>query len=263
MRLNPLALLCLKVAMTLCYFGTAFQYLRFSNTTFSWLFIDFKVEESICTWVVDGMAYTLVVAGFAFWLPRVSWRRLSLAGSVVLAVEAVALSVYPPEWFSTFDIAAHALRIGGAIVFCLWDGSHKIWGLRICAWACSLTFFGHGAKALAEYHLFLDYILAFFADAGFSISLRTGVLLLHIVGTIDIALAHHAMFFHRGRIRWVFRYMMVWGAITAFARVTYGGWPAWHEVVVRAPHALAPLAILLMLKFGLKPSELKSESRSS
>lgn len=239
---------CLRIAAALCFFSSAFQYQRFSNTVFSYLLVELGLTESTCDIVVLMMVWCLALSTLAVLIPKKTTTQIGLLGTAVLFIEATALTIYPPEWISIFNLTCHALRIltPVALVF-LWHG-RSAWAVRVLCIASALTFMGHGAKALNEDVLFLDYILAFWHDLGSPIDLKTGILLLHIIGTIDFALAHHATFFHQRRILWVFRYMTFWGLITACARITFMGWGSWHEVLVRAPHFLGPLFLWGILK---------------
>ena len=45
--------------------------------------------------------------------------------------------------------------------------------------------------------------------------------------------------------------MAAWGAITAFSRVTYGGWGNWHELMIRTSHLLVPMVLYLMHQWRL------------
>ena len=237
----------LRIAAALCFFSSAYQYQRYSNTVFSYLFNDIGLSETICEAIVLSMVVGLMLSSLAVLIPNKVSTQFSLVGAVILCLEATALTIYPPEWITVFNLPCHALRILTPLALVLFQVGKPAWAIRVLCIASSLTFMGHGANALNEKALFLDYLLAFFHDLGSPISLKMGILLLHIVGTIDIALAQHAAFFHQRRIIWVFRYMATWGLITACARITFMGWGSWHEVLVRAPHFLGPLCLCFIL----------------
>ena len=193
------------------------------------------------------MVVGLLLAAVATLIPYSNYVYLSLIGSGILMVEGLALTIYPPEWITFFALPCYALRIGTPIALLFFLRGRQDLGLTVAKVSCSLTFLGHGVGALYQKTIFLDYILAFFHDFGYSITLDNGIMLLTIIGTIDIAIAHHAAFFHCRRVQWVFRYMALWGLITASARVTFMGWGAWHEVTMRTPHFLVPLFVCLFL----------------
>jgi hypothetical protein len=225
--------------------SSAWQFWRFSNKTFSCLFIDFEMSEPRCAIVVNSMIIILIISAIVVWIDK-SWAIcLTLLGALVLLIEASAQSFYPPESSALYNLPCHALRY--LLPFGLLLIHHKKYKASetLLAIATGITFFGHGMKALLNELMFQDFILAFFSDIGQPIEFATSLMLLHVIGTIDIALAHHICFFKWRRLKWILRYMAVWGLISAFSRVTYGGWGAWHEVTLRAPHYLVPLALLI------------------
>ena len=191
------------------------------------------------------MIVLLCLSSLLIWVPRKWALWAAQCGSVVLFLDALALTVYPPEPIAAWNLPCHALRYLLPVALLLLACEHKKAALKLLAVATGITFFGHGMKALWEEMIFLDYLLAFFSDIGKPIEMTTAIMLLHVIGTIDIALAHHICFFRWKRLKWILRYAAVWGAISAFARITYGGWGAWHEVALRAPHFLVPLTLLL------------------
>ena len=235
----------LRVATSLCMLSSAWQFNRFSNTSFSWLYIEKGFPEAFANNVVLLMIAILCLSTVALWIPRKWSQWFAQLGGVVLLLEALAQAVYPPESIAVWNFPCHALRYLLPVSLLLLQLEHKKVALKLLAVATGITFFGHGMKALFEEMIFLDYVLAFFSDIGHPLELATGVMILHIIGTIDIALAHHICFFRWQRIKWILRYTALWGAVTAFARITYGGWGAWHEVTLRAPHFLVPLVLLL------------------
>ncbi len=225
--------------------SSAWRFWRYSNTSFSYLFIEKGMSEAVVNSVVNGMILLLIISTVLIWIEKKWAAYLSLSASLVLFLEASAQSFYPTEPTAIYNLPCHAVRYClplALLMLCLKKEKHA-WNLM--AVATGLTFFGHGMKALLNDFMFQDYILAFFADMGKPIELATSLTLLHIIGTIDIALAHHICFFKWRRLKWILRYMTLWGAISAFARITYSGWAAWHDVTLRAPHFLVPLALLL------------------
>ena len=235
----------LRVAASLCMLSSAWQFNRFSNTSFSWLYIEKGFSETFANNAVLFMILILCLTTVLIWVPRKWSLWAAQAGSVVLFLEALAQTAYPPESIAAWNLPCHALRYLLPVALLLIQLEHKRTALKLLAVATGITFFGHGMKSLLEEMIFLDYVLAFASDMGKPLELTTGVLILHIIGTIDIALAHHICFFRWKRLKWILRYTALWGGVTAFARITYGGWGAWHEVTLRSPHFLVPLVLLL------------------
>jgi hypothetical protein len=238
----------LRSCVFVTFLTIAYQYDRYSNTFFSYLFIDWELSEWAANLFVQGMITSLVFGGVCAMIPKNWAHGFVLLGAFALGMEAYALTVYPADETKSFNLFCYALRCFVPVALVLLASNQKIWAIRMLCWASSITFLGHGSKALMEYVVFLDYLLALFSDIGYPITLQRAVLFIHIIGTIDIALAHHAMFFHRRRILWVFRYMAVWGLIAALSRMTFMGLGSWHEVLSRAPHFIGPFVVLMLLK---------------
>ena len=260
MPLNQHLHFLLRTAASSCLLTSAWQFHRYSNTSFSWLYIKKGFSESVGNNVVLVMIGLLCLSTVALWVPRKWSQWVAQLGSIVLLLEALAQTVYPPEAIAGWNLPCHALRYLLPVSLLLLQLKHKKAALKLLAVATGITFFGHGMKALLEEMIFLDYLLAFFSDIGQPLELVTGVMLLHVIGTIDIALAHHICFFRWKRIKWILRYTALWGAVTAFARITYGGWSAWHEVTLRAPHFLVPLTLLLYVSRKKQPKHDEEKS---
>lgn len=235
----------LKIATMLCYGITAWQYARYSNTTFSYLYIGNDFTETFASNVVSVMIAVLIMASIAVWIPKLWAHAFTLTGAMVILTNAYCLTVYPPETSASFNIVSHAIRVALPVALLFISLKRTKWAHGVLIFGISLTFVGHGLKALVSDVLFTDYLLAFFSDIGFPIELDTAILLLHMIGTFDLLLAFHLCFFRKQTVFLVLRYMMIWGLITALARLTYSGIGAWHEILVRGPHYLVPLALFL------------------
>ena len=117
----------------------------------------------------------------------------------------------------------------------------------------SLTFLGHGLFALGLYPVpghFIDMIVNVF---GFN---ESGArILLKVAGTLDLMAC--ALIFYRPARKYALYFMIGWGGLTAAARIVahidfnlfmLTGHQWVYETLVRVPHALVPLFILLTLK---------------
>jgi len=204
------------------------------------------------------MVAVLVISSITIWFNNFWAIAVSFTGALAILIIAYAHTVYPPEFTTVFTIPCYALRflLPLAILF-LYRGN-ELYCRRVLIIGTALTFSAHGAKALFNEVIFIDYLLAFFYDIGVPVSVAAATTLLHIIGTIDIALSHHILFFRIQRIHWVLKYMVFWGLVSALARVTFSGLGAWHEVTIRAQHYLVPLALLLMI--SRKPPTTKEKN---
>lgn len=232
----------------------AWRFNRFSCKTFSFLWEENGLSEAFAGNVESGMIAILLLSAACIWVKKVHW--IAVAGIAVLASEMVAEtwmlsakypSLYWAEWMMRFVLPAAAIL--------LFEASEKSrrWAIGLMRYATALTFAAHGLKALLADPQFTDFLLVFCRRTGLSgIEETQAVLALHIIGTIDLLLAVHLFVFKVERNRMVLVWMALWGGVTAFSRITYGGWANGHEVFIRSAHVALPLALLLLSR---KPKE--------
>jgi hypothetical protein len=133
--------------------------------------------------------------------------------------------------------------------------------IKLAALALSATFIGHALYAMGVYPVPGDFILMLMRTLG--CDQQTALTLLWWAGTLDIVAALAVWTPRRYlRVRWAaLAYMLVWGSLTALARV-WGHWGMgslsevlWHwspELILRLPHALISWW-LLTLEGGVRP----------
>ncbi len=238
-------LLCFTYSLTCLAYAWRFN--RFSCKTFSFLWEENGLTESVAESVEGIMIAMLLLSTVCIWIKKVRW--LALAGVGVMLAEVASETFMPSAKYPSLYWAEWALRYAtplAAIFLFQSSEKSKIWAERIMRVSIAFTFAAHGRKALFAEPQFIDFLLIFFRRIGMeSFSEAPALTLLHMIGTIDLVLAAHLLFFKPERNRMVLIWMAAWGAITAFARITYGGWGNWHEVLIRSSHVLMPLALLL------------------
>jgi len=237
----------LAVAYSLTCLAYAWRFNRFSNKTFALLWEENGQSETLAGRVVFSMIVLLVLSAVFIWIKKMRW--FALAGAWVMLVEMLAETLMTSAKYPGLYWGEWALRcltpVAALLLFQSSDKS-KVWADRIMRIAIALTFAAHGIKALLADPQFVDFLLVFFRRIGMeSVSEAQALTLLHMVGTIDLILAAHLLFFKLERNRMVLWWMAGWGVITAFARITYGGPGNWHEVLIRTSHCLVPIALLL------------------
>lgn len=126
-------------------------------------------------------------------------------------------------------------------------------GFNVVAVVCSLTFIGHGLYAL-NVHPRPSSFITMSMDV-LSFSQRGAVNFLVVAGILDLIVAA-AIFVPRLR-RFALTYMVVWGALTALARIVanvspvenyYGIDPWLAESLVRTAHWTIPLLLMVILR---------------
>jgi hypothetical protein len=235
----------LRLAIFICYSTTAYKFHTYSNATFSVMFSQWSIDESLCETVVQGSVGLLILSSLLVWNQRKYLLWLSCTGALAILIDSLAYAFYMPYAMAPVAPMEQALRYMPPVALCFYGYGHYKWGTRLLIVATSFTFAAHGMKALWGEPVYVDYLLVFFEHIKCSITPSIALCILHIIGTIDIALSHHLCFFKSARVPWVLRYMFFWGLVTALVRGDYAGFSAWHEVLLRAPHALVPLFLLI------------------
>ena len=131
-------------------------------------------------------------------------------------------------------------------------GGLWVWVLRI---GVAMTFMGHGLSAFWGNPGFIGLVNGSLMT--FNESWRIGQdqdvvnWLLKPIGVIDIILGLFIILpgqrFHKAQ-QWACLYLTFWGLVTAFSRVTSGGFEQWHAVVLRSMYFIAPFCLYLYFK---------------
>lgn len=120
----------------------------------------------------------------------------------------------------------------------VWRSKAAAWILRV---GLAIVFFTHGLEALRQHSGFIDLILGSARNVlGLSLTETFATRLLFVIGWLDVAVA--ALVLVRPS-RPLLAWLCFWGLITALSRPVGLGFGAYPEVLVRAAHFLAPIAV--------------------
>jgi hypothetical protein len=189
------------------------------------------------------------------WAPRLCRPLLFLGG---LSLGALALMYTKERFYVPAQFIEYTLQFGSPFLLLAWAARRLperrlLWWMKVAA---ALTFTGHGLYALnvfptpVHFHEMTISILGV-GEAGAAWFLR-------VVGALDLTLSA-LLFFPRPWPLYAAAYAAFWGFCTAAARICAhlnpGYWDVallewWHESVMRVPHFLVPLAVVLMLIAG-------------
>lgn len=155
--------------------------------------------------------------------------------------------------FSEWTLGAHALRYLApvALLFLVIPGNYPLrfdrekiasWVLRI---ALAVVFITHGAECIQQNPRFIDLLIGSIHNFfGIYITEATALQIMTVIGWTDVAVALLVLVKpHRKLLAW----LCFWATITAFSRMTSLGIGAYTEVLLRASHILAPVAVWLLL----------------
>ncbi len=241
--------LCLLVACAGLGVGTAMLMWQ-SSAVGSLLFMNHGLSHGSSSTVERALAGVILAAtlALAFAPTRVAGAAVLLAGALALTWASFDQGGYP---FSRYVFAAHAMRIAAPAALLLASlpfGSRETWrmpllkGLLIAATVT--TFSIHGYEALQKHPWFIDLTIGGVRNVlGLRLSQAQTETLLVVVGVVDFAAAAALVVF---RSRAVAGWMVFWGLFTAALRVVCYGNGAWAEFIVRLPHGLLPLALVLL-----------------
>lgn len=251
---------------------------RFGNL----LFLEWELPYSMAV-VVEKFTVSLFLLAGLIVLLRPWWPVLLFVISYAI-LEPIAGTLQGGYHFSDWSLPGQALRWGFPVVLLLlvaaprsqWVAPWRLplvtGGLRLLIAA---VFFSHGYYCLMEHPGFIDLVIG---SGKHLISVRvsetTALFILTIIGVVDICVALALLVYpvplgiprrlwadpcricpiRRVIMPTLLGWMAFWGLVTALARVTALGIPVglqqYTEVLMRAPHFLGPLALLLLLRYA-------------
>ena len=259
---------CLRWVVFLQSIGIGGRYLwgpREAETPlFGMLLFELGAPESTAKLLDDTLVLAYVGAGMAVLiLPMVksvsAWQRPMLVYIFLAHFTFAVCGTYRGgELFSDFTLGALAVRYLGPLGLLLMlpraaevavDYRRMDNAIMLLRIALALTFVIHGIEALFRVPNFVDLIIGSGQLIGLSISQGFAEAILPIIGIIDIVVAVLILCTRRLSVA---GYMVCWGLITAFSRITSGGWAEYAEVLVRAAHGGVPLAICIYWSYAKK-----------
>ncbi|PXA05759.1 hypothetical protein DDZ13_02505 [Coraliomargarita sinensis] len=216
------------------------------------------------------MGMLFLAAALPCWYVRGSRRRL--VNGLVLAA-GLFLFVYGLLRWSDADfriamLLEQSLQWGAPLLLMLYGRVRDSRWTALAALLIAATFIGHGCYALGlsvpQNHEFVNMTMR-----ALSLGRPGALIFLHAVGVLDFLVP---VLFWVPKLRlYALAYAAFWGLLTAFARIFsywtpaedfYGMHPWVAETIVRLPHGLIPLALLLI--YLMKDSHLhKSSSGTS
>lgn len=175
----------------------------------------------------------------------------ALIVAIVPFIEALAARHTDSYAFATMAPASHALRYGlplalAWMVLPAWSHLGErarvlgaMWMLRL---GIAAVFVAHGVQALGPHPEFTDMLIATARRwlGGYRLTESNAVAMLRVIGIVDIGVGFMVL---AGRWRPLLLWLALWSLVTAMARVTSWGIMSYPEVLLRASHVGAPLAV--------------------
>ncbi len=246
-RITPRWILCSAIlihAIGLWIVGFGSRQTHLGN--FLFMVLEFPHGEAVLLerWFVSAFLLTAVLA---FVRPR-WWTLVPIAGYILF--EAWAGYFQGGYRFSELTLGAHALRWATplAMIGLALPALSRTWQLAWTDWilrgAIATVFVVHGWECLQGYPLFADLIIGTSRNLlGIGIAEATAFRIMTVIGVLDLAVAAVILLRpHPSILLWA----AFWGGLTALSRITSLGTGYYVEVLVRASHLLAPLAVLAL-----------------
>jgi uncharacterized membrane protein YphA (DoxX/SURF4 family) len=225
-------------------------YLKLGSGLGSYFFLEWGYSHPQVAQAERWVAAAVVaLALLACWRPHAG---LLIPLALAVLADAWARQFNDGAPFAEWTIGAHAPRYLVPLALALlWSarrgadpgGSRRAWTagwiLRI---ALAVVFITHGLEALRQHPRFIDYLIGTTDRwTPLEMSEATAVALLRGIGVVDVLVGCLAVLRPAPP---VLVWMALWGAITAWSRVTSLGAEQFFEVLLRSAHLLAPLALL-------------------
>lgn len=236
------------LAVTATMLGQTLSVFRGDGSSINaYLFLDLGYSHAAAA-RVERMVLVLVSA---LAVASLAWPRWFLLAPVALylLLEATAGYLVRGYAFSEWTPAAHALRFLAPLALILIARSlvrpspaallGGTWLLRV---GLAMVFLSHGFEAYERHPAFIDLIITTAQNLlGMRIEESQASTALRIIGALDIAAA--VLLLVRPW-RPILLWMLFWGLVTAFSRMTSYGWGAYTDVLLRSTHFAVPLALL-------------------
>jgi hypothetical protein len=208
-----------------------------------------EIYPGLAEWVSWGILSIYFLSLFVLFMPLNKSFILLIGGGVLLADVILAL---PGDFYWLAGLAGKTLMWSPVFLYLIYrEPSEKWW--NVGRWAVSAVFISHGLSALNILPVPGGYSDLITILTGWSEGITRSLLL--VVGILDIIAALSILFFPL-KVKLVWWYLILWGLVTAFARlagnfsleVDFSSNSIWlAEMLIRLPHGLVPLALYILV----------------
>lgn len=265
----------LQLSTSLWLFGRAWQHLfwetpyreflwngKLMAIPIKWLFdmswneyMTNPTSDLVIEWIGYSIGIILLISCIIIWFRK----QVQLLNTLVIVSVLLQL---PYIWlhflgyaFNTLQLFEFALQVGTPIALLLMVNNRlSIKGLSYYLTAIiAATFTAHGLYAMNVLPLPQSFIQM--TITGFGVGNQEAKQILWIAGLFDILLSI-GIFFPKAINKWALRYAVIWGFLTAFARIYcnvyafdfWNGLSQWHfQFLVRNAHFIIPLLLLYVI----------------
>lgn len=232
------------------WFGASWRIYATSSTT------DFLVQS-----LIIGKGFLYVMAAISSLLITKSNKKILKIPIFIGGVSLVILTILltKEKFYHFAQFFEHSIQFGlpFVLLYSLREGYNKRKLIVILKILIAVTFFSHGLYAFGVYPVpgkFVDMVINIFGcSESFALSF------LYVAGILDFVIA--VLIFIPKLSKYVLIYAVVWGLLTALARVAanfYWDFPIQslhqnlYQVIYRLPHGITPLIVLTGIVVYLK-----------
>lgn len=246
----------LNLAIVLHALGLMIVFFRAHHTNFgNYMFMVMEIDHAR-GFAIERITITIfgILTLINFFIPRTVFL---IPIFLYILFEAWAGYYQGGYHFSEWTLGAHALRYLApfSVIFLLpWpfarvfslamQASITSWLLRV---GLAVVFTTHGLECLMKNPKFIDLIIGSMNNIfGVRWSEATAIQIMQVIGWVDIVVAIAVLLKpHKYLLTW----LLFWSTITAFSRMTALGTGAYTEVLMRASHIIAPLAVYMLGRY--------------
>ena len=257
----------LNLAIVMHALGLIIVFFRAHHTNFgNYMFMVMEIEHARA-FAIERVTISVfgLLALVNFFFPR---TLLLIPIFLYILFEAWAGYYQGGYRFSEWTLGAQALRYTVPLIFFLpWPFSRVLsmraqasvtsWLLRI---GLAVVFITHGLECLMGNPQFIDFIIGSVNNLlGVRWTEALALQIMQVIGWVDIIVAVSVLLKpHKYLLAW----LLFWSTITAFSRMTTLGPGAYTEVLMRASHILAPVAVYMLGAF-LNNKSIKSDTTNT
>ena len=205
----------------------------------SYLFMDLGLSEHVA--LLGEKSFSLALSLTALWLMIKPQLLPAALLSLLFALLSVAVYLSGGKHFAEWAIPAQLARIATPMLFYTYLNHHKNYILGSIKLVIATVFITHGLEAIKLNPVFLDYLLI---HTPFGLSTSHAIWILTFIGYLDIIVAVLALI----NVKWAIHWLFFWGFLTALIRIMDAGWENYPEFLVRTPHFVLPLILIVMFK---------------
>jgi hypothetical protein len=143
-------------------------------------------------------------------------------------------------------LLSRAATIGFPLALFFWKNNQKNLCFHLLKYSIGLTFIGHGCKVLLQYPEYQDYLYTLFETMRVPLSDSHMESLMLVIGVTDLFTGIFILF--KPSYKPALLYLLFWGFLTALLRPFYNGLEGIYPFLIRIPHWLIPLLLILWTK---------------